>query len=118
MGTIFVENLLVTGVHGVLAEERERAQPFRIDLELTVDLDAAGVSDNLDDTVDYGTLSIAVARIVGEESYRLLERLARRIGDECLTDVRVERAVVTVRKLHAPLALHLDAVGVRLECSR
>ncbi|MFZ4585153.1 MAG: dihydroneopterin aldolase [Acidimicrobiia bacterium] len=118
MGTILVENLEVIGVHGVLPEERERAQPFRIDLELEVDLGRAGVTDDLTDTVHYGEVSEAVAAIVGGESYQLLERLATRVGEECLRDPRVVSAVVTIRKLRPPIPLSMDSVGVRIEANR
>ncbi len=118
MGAILVEGLEVLGVHGVLPEERERAQPFRVDLELAVDLTAAGRSDDLADTVDYGTLAERVAAIVSGESFALLERLAARIGEACFDDARVERVVVTVRKLRPPVPCALDTVGVRVDLTR
>lgn len=118
MGTILVEGIEALGVHGVLAEEHERAQPFRVDLELDVDLVDAGESDDLADTVDYGTVAEAAARVVRDESYRLLERLAARIAEVCLTDARVERATVTVRKLRPPIPAAVSTVGVRIEAVR
>ena len=56
MDRILVSGLREMGVHGVLAEEQERAQPFGVDLELLVDLAPAGASDALADTVDYGVV--------------------------------------------------------------
>ncbi|MGZ4677122.1 MAG: dihydroneopterin aldolase [Acidimicrobiia bacterium] len=114
MGTILVEGLEVLGVHGVLPEEQTRAQPFRIDLELTVDLDAAGASDDLTDTVDYGALIEAVARIVESERHQLLERLASRVAVVCREDARVTAVTVTVRKLRPPVPAAVDRVGVRI----
>ena len=75
MDRILVTGLEEMGVHGVLPEEQVRAQPFRVDLELLVDLAPAGASDALDDTVDYGVLIEAVSRIVSAERYQLLEKL-------------------------------------------
>ena len=66
MGKIIIMGLRELGVHGVLPEEQSRPQPFEVDVELEVDLDAAGQSDDLDDTVDYSAVSEAVSR-VGEE---------------------------------------------------
>ena len=54
--------LRVLGVHGVLPEEQVRAQPFEVDLELHVDLAAAGKSDDLADTVSYADVIDAVRR--------------------------------------------------------
>ena len=112
---ILISGLREMGVHGVLAEEQVRAQPFQVDLELIVDLAPAGASDALADTVDYGGLCDAVRRIVAEEHHQLLERLAARIADVCRADPRVQGVVVEVRKLQPPVAGQLDHVGVRIE---
>jgi dihydroneopterin aldolase len=112
-------DLRVTGVHGVLPEERERAQPFSLDVVAWVDTAAAQKSDDLADTVDYGALAQAAADIVGGRSYRLLEALAGRLADALLIlDPRLEAVEVTVRKLRPPLALDVGSTGVRVRRSR
>ncbi len=115
MDRILISGLREMGVHGVLPEEQLRPQPFEIDLELLVDVAAAGASDELEDTVDYGAVCDAVSRIVSSEQYRLLERLATRIADVCRADPRVVGAIVEVRKLHPPVRAMLDYVAVRVE---
>ncbi len=112
---ILISGLRVLGVHGVLPEERTRAQPFEVDLELTVDVAAAGASDALDDTVDYAAVAEGAAAVVRDERHQLLERLATRIAEVCRADERVTRVVVTVRKVRPPVSLELDHVGVRIE---
>jgi dihydroneopterin aldolase len=112
---ILIAGLRELGVHGVLPEEQLRPQPFEVEVELLVDATAAGESDDLDDTVDYGAVSEAVARVVASESYRLLERLATRIADVCRSDPRVVGVVVEVRKLHPPVRAAVDHVAVRIE---
>ncbi|MEI8000582.1 MAG: dihydroneopterin aldolase [Actinomycetes bacterium] len=114
MDRILVSGLRVLGVHGVLPEEKVRAQPFGIDLELHVDLAAAGASDVLADTVDYGGVARAVAAVVADERYELLERLAVRIIEVCKTDPRVSAVTVTLQKLRPPVPVALDSVGVRI----
>ena len=115
MDRVLISGLRVPGVHGVLPEEQTRAQPFEIDLELSVDLSSAGASDALADTVDYAAVADAAAAVVRDESYRLLERLVTRIAEVCRADDRVVAIVVTVRKVHPPVPLELDHVGVRIE---
>ena len=115
MDRILIAGLREMGVHGVLAEEQERAQPFRVDLELLVDVANAGSSDELGDTVDYGVICDAVRRVVANEHHQLLERLATRISEVCVSDVRVKGVVVEVRKLQPPIAGEIDYVGVRIE---
>jgi len=115
MDRVLITGLRESGVHGVLPEERTRAQPFEVDVELAVDVRAAGASDALGDTVDYALVADAVGRVVRDESYQLLERLATRIAEECRADERVVAVTVTVRKLEPPMDLTLDHVGVRIE---
>jgi 7,8-dihydroneopterin aldolase/epimerase/oxygenase len=116
---IEVRDLRVTGTHGVLPEERDRAQPFSVDIVAWVDMEAAQQSDDLADTVDYGALSQAAADVVGGRSYRLLEALAGRLASALLiVDPRLEAVEVTVRKLRPPLALDVGSTGVRVRRSR
>jgi dihydroneopterin aldolase len=112
---ILIAGLRELGVHGVLPEEQARPQPFQVDLELRVDTGPAGVSDDLDDTVDYSAVCEAVGRVVASERYQLLERLAARIAEVCRADPRVLGVVVEVRKLRPPVRAALEYVGVRIE---
>ncbi|MGE0877822.1 MAG: dihydroneopterin aldolase [Acidimicrobiia bacterium] len=100
---IEIRGLRVVGIVGVLPEERERAQPFEIDFDVVADLAAAGRSDALDDTLDYGALVDKAATVVRDEGWLLLERVAHRIAEELLADPRVESTTVTVRKLRPPV---------------
>jgi dihydroneopterin aldolase len=115
VGTIVIAGLRELGVHGVLPEEQTRPQPFEVDVELTVDLSAAGESDDLHDTVDYAAVAEAVSRVVSSERYQLLERLAARIAEVCRVDERVTAVTVTVRKLHPPVRAMVDHVAVCIE---
>jgi 7,8-dihydroneopterin aldolase/epimerase/oxygenase len=115
MDRIIIAGLRELGVHGVLAEEQARPQPFEVDIELSVDASSAGESDGLDDTVDYSAVVEAVSRVVRSERYQLLERLATRIAEVCRVDERVIAVTVTVRKLHPPVRAMVDNVAVRIE---
>jgi dihydroneopterin aldolase len=116
---IEIRDLRVTGIHGVLPEERDRAQPFSVDIVAWVDMEAAQQSDDLADTVDYAALAQAAADVVGGRSYRLLEALSGRLASALLiVDPRLEAVEVTVRKLRPPLALDVGSTGVRVRRSR
>jgi dihydroneopterin aldolase len=114
MGTIEVLGIRAVGRHGVLPEEQARSQPFEVDLRLEVDLTAAAASDRLEDTVDYGLVTEAVARTVELESFRLLERLADRIAAICVSLPAVTSVEVTVRKLRPPVPVQVGSVGVTI----
>ncbi|HUQ40626.1 MAG TPA: dihydroneopterin aldolase [Acidimicrobiales bacterium] len=111
---IELRGLRAVGTHGVGADEQARAQPFEIDLDVTVDLRAAAASDDVADTVDYGSLAELAAGVVSGERHALLERLAERIADVVLADARVESVTVVVRKLRPPVPVDLDTAGVRI----
>lgn len=91
------------GHHGVFEFERREGQTFVIDLVLGLDTAPAAASDDLHDTVDYGSLVAAVKAAVERDPVDLIETLARRVADICLLDVRVEWARVTVHKPDAPI---------------
>jgi dihydroneopterin aldolase len=94
--------------------EREVPQPLEIDLDVVVDLTAAGASDDLADTVDYGGLCDAVVASLAAPA-ALLEHLAERAGAAALAfDDRIDATVVVLRKLRPPVAHHLQTAGVRV----
>jgi dihydroneopterin aldolase len=102
------DELTVTGIecygyHGVFDHEKREGQPFVVDLTLGLDTRAAAASDDLRDTVDYGSLVAAVKAAVETEPVDLIETLAQRLADVCLRDVRVEWARITVHKPDAPI---------------
>lgn len=113
---IQLRGLRVLGTHGVLPEEKSRAQLFEVDLDLSVDLAVAGASDRLADTVDYAGITETVAGVVsGSSSYELLEALAHAIALAALaSDLRIAAVTVAVRKLSPPIPADITSVGVRI----
>ncbi|HYI61355.1 MAG TPA: dihydroneopterin aldolase [Acidimicrobiales bacterium] len=111
---ILLRGLTALGVCGALPEEQDRPQPLEVDVEIETDQAAAGESDALDDTVDYGAVCDLVERVITTERFHLLERLAARIAELILSDDRVDAVTVTVRKLRPPVAQLLDSSGVRI----
>jgi 7,8-dihydroneopterin aldolase/epimerase/oxygenase len=103
-----IDELTVTGIecyghHGVFDFERREGQTFLIDLVLGIDTAPAAASDDLQDTVDYGSLVASVQAAVEKDPVDLIETLAQRIADVCLSDDRVHWARVTVHKPDAPI---------------
>ena len=117
---IEIRDLRVTGTHGVLPEERERAQPFVVDITAWVDMTAPPSRATTWPTRSTTAPSPqAAADVVGGRSYRLLEALAGRLASALLiVDPRLEAVEVTVRKLRPPLALDVGSTGVRVRRAR
>jgi 7,8-dihydroneopterin aldolase/epimerase/oxygenase len=116
---IELRGMRLVGVVGVLPEERTRAQPLEVDLDLVVELAPAGASDDLRDTVDYGAVCDRVAATVGGGAPALLEHLAEDVAAAALdVDERIEAVTVALRKLRPPVAHDIASTGVRLTRTR
>jgi dihydroneopterin aldolase len=115
---IEVRALRLVGVHGLLPEERSRPQPFEIDLDLEVDMEAAGTSDSILDTADYGAAIDRAVAVVAGPPHDLLESLAAAIAGAVLQDAHVRSVTVAVRKLRPPVAHPVASTGVRITRAR
>jgi len=118
-----LDRLAVTGIeafghHGVLAAERRDGQLFSADVVLRLDTRDAARSDDLQDTVDYGTLVLKVKKAIESDPVDLIETLAERLADICLEDPRVRRAEVTLHKPGAPIEAPFDDVTLTITRSR
>ena len=115
---ITITGLRARGNHGVYDFERAQGQEFVVDLELELDLAPAAASDEVAETVHYGELADRVVAIVSGEPVNLIETLAARVLDACLTDPRVAGATVTVHKPGAPIPHEFADVSVTLHRRR
>lgn len=114
---IALMNMRFEGRHGVLEEERLQAQPFEVDVELSLDLAPAGVSDDLRRTVDYREVFEIVRETIEGPSRQLIESLAETIAARLLANfatVGVAEVLVRVRKPDVNLPGALDAASVEI----
>lgn len=102
------------GRHGYYDHEMLTQQPFEVDVELVLNLQPAGVDDDLTKSVDYARVYDAVRQIVESTSFRLLEALAEAISHELLADFEVNEVGVRVRKPNVRLGGPLDHAGVEI----
>tara|TARA_Y100001970_G_scaffold31798_2_gene39654 strand:- start:45291 stop:45668 length:378 start_codon:yes stop_codon:yes gene_type:complete len=111
---IQLRGLRVVCIVGVLPEERERPQPLEIDIDIYSDLSAAGHSDDLKDTIDYGAAAQSVAETCLSSQVQLLEHLAQLIADDLLKPVQVTAVDVTIKKLRPPIPLDINFTAVQV----
>lgn len=116
--TISVTGLRCRGHHGVFEHERRDGQDFVIDLTLGLDTQPAARTDDLRNTVDYGSLVARVRAAVEADPVDLIETLAARIADVCTADERVEWARITVHKPEAPIDATFDDVALTITRKR
>ena len=94
--TVQLRDLRLFGRHGVHAHEKENGQNFLFDVDLEVG--ERGVSDRLEDAVDYREVALAVQEVSDAHSYDLLEALGSAVADELLRRFGAERVLVRIVK--------------------
>jgi dihydroneopterin aldolase len=114
MDRIELKGLRVRGFHGVYEFERRQGQDFVVDVSLELALDRAAETDDVADTVHYGELASRLAEVVAGDPVNLLETLASRLLDVCMSEKRVNRATVTVHKPQAPIEQAFNDVSVTM----
>jgi len=117
------DELSITGIecfahHGVFDFERREGQIFVVDLVLGIDTSAAAASDDLEQTVNYGTLALDVKAAVERDPVDLIETVVQRIADVCLLESRVEWARVTLHKPDAPIDATYSDVALTITRTR
>jgi len=112
MHKIFVENLIVQGVHGVTLEEKKTPQSFKVDMWVEVDSDCFDNGDSIENTIDYRMMKQIAIAVIQEEHHNLLETIAQRIITLLYKDHCVRRVHVTVSK---PQRWDTGVPGVTIE---
>ncbi len=118
LDAIALRGIRARGRHGVLPAERELGQEFQVDVTLFLDTAPAAAGDDLALTVDYGELATRLSAVVEGEPVDLIETLAQRLADVCLSYERVEEVEVSVHKPAAPIPLPFDDVVVTIRRRR
>ena len=98
--------------------ERDHAQMLRLRLSVEVDLQNAGLQDDLQQAVDYVWLSELLREATRMGPYGLLESLALRILKAVLGDERIEAAEIELSKERCPLGEGFGPVAVILRRRR
>ncbi len=118
MGKIRLDNIRLFAFHGCLKEESVIGSDYRVDLEITADLERASRSDRLSDTVDYVALH-AIVREEMEVRSHLLEAVGARILDRIFKELpEVTSAEVSISKINPPIGGDVQQVTVILGKSR
>ena len=113
---IQIKDLHLRTIIGINDEERRNRQDVLINITLYADMRAAGRSDDINDAVNYRTITKQIIKLVETSSFFLVEKMAAEIAGICLAEPRVERAQVRVEK---PGALRFArSVGVEIERGR
>ena len=112
---ITIQNLEVFARHGVYPEENKLGQKFLLTAELYTDTRKAGMSDELTQSIDYGTVSRVATEFLQKNTYRLIETAAEQLAKELLLHTEHLQAVtLELKKPWAPVGLPLETVSVKI----
>jgi len=115
---IDLRGIAAHGHHGVFDHERRDGQTFVADVSLGVDLAEAAENDDLAATVDYGKITQGIHDVITGDPADLIESVALRMVDLCLSHPLVRWASVTVHKPEAPIEVTIEDVSVTIERSK
>lgn len=119
MDKIYVNKMQFYGYHGVYEEENKLGQRFFVDVVLEMDTRPAGVSDDLQLTVNYAQVYELTKSIMEGKRVKLLEKLAELIANELLSNFQMVHAVtIKVTKPDPPIPGFYDSVAVQIRRER
>ena len=116
---IHIDRLEGFAHHGVYPEETRNGQIFYVNAVLYTDMDRACISDELEDTVDYGGVCHFITGWMQDNTCKLLEAAAGRLSEALLLKYGMLSAVrLEIVKPFAPVRLPFEEISVRVYRSR
>ncbi len=115
---IILDSMVFSGTHGVYEEEQLQPQPFEVDVELALNLQPAGLSDDLKQTIDYAAVFETCRQIVESTRFNLVEALAEAIAQEILAGFPTDEVTIRIRKPKVRLGGRLRSAGVEIRRRR
>ena len=118
MDTLTVQGIEVYGYTGYFQEEQVLGQWFSVDLSFRLNLQTAGTSDELGDTLDYSQAVSLVQDLVKHRKFKTIEALAAAIADQLLTDTIAQEVTVRLTKCHPPIPDFSGRIVLEISRSR
>ena len=108
-----MRDLKIPAMIGVYDFEKDAHQLVCINVDLTTDDKGAPLDDDFNNTVSYETTVIGIKNIIAAGHINLVETLADKIAEFCLSDARVHSVKVNVEK--PDIIPEAAGVGVEIE---
>lgn len=113
MDEILIEDLKVFAYHGLLDFEKEQGQDFYITVQLHLNTQKAGITDNLEHSINYAEICEKIHSFTQNNRFNLIEALAESIADMLLENYEIlQSANVTVKKPNAPINKEFKCISV------
>jgi len=111
--TTFVRDLELPAKIGVHSHEKIDSQVVRINVDMRSLEDNTPLNDDLRNVLCYEYVVNGITDIIAEGHINLVETLAERIAEFCLSDRRVNNVKVRIEKPH--IIAEAASVGVEIE---
>ena len=113
---IFIRELEISAIIGILPHERSTPQPVIINLEIATDIHQAAQSENIVNTLDYAAIAETITAFVGKSQFQLLETLAEKTAELILQKFKATWLRLEIAK---PQAIkNAKQVGIIIERSK
>ena len=114
---IHIRDLLVRGILGIKPDERKKRQDILLNATLWGDTRPAAKSENIEDAINYRTVTKAIIAHIEQSQPFLVERLVAELAKICFeSDTRIQAVEITVEK---PGALRFArSVGITIYRTR
>lgn len=115
MDCIKIRQLEVFAYHGCNEEEKINGQKFYVDADLYADVKTPGLSDNLDETINYSKACKFINKFMTDNRFDLIEAVAEQTTRALLKEFPKIRAIdFTINKPNAPIKLPFGNVAVSI----
>ena len=96
--SIIIQEIVASCILGVFPHERDTPRKVLINLELHLDLRKSAITDDLSDTIDYDGLIKKLKSKIELTEFKLIEKLAEYVAEQCLKENTIEHVTVEIHK--------------------
>lgn len=109
---VFIDNIKLHARHGVLPQEQLTGNDYLVSVDAEVDVSASLTTDDVADTVDYGTMFAIVRQQMAVPS-KLIEHVGGRIATALFERFpTINTLHVRIEKINPPMGANCHSAGI------
>jgi len=108
LSKITIVDLEVHYCIGVTEQERAKPQRLLLTVDMSFDFSSASVSDRIEKTIDYYSVTQDLLKFGEGRSWKLLEKLVANVADRVLDEYRPQAIMVEAKKFAIPQARYVS----------
>lgn len=111
-----LKNLRLKTIIGIHAWENDIDREIIINIEIKLSEQPVIASQNIEDTIDYDTITTQIKNLISHNRFGLIETMTKAILDKIMEDERIQRCKVEIDKVGAIESL--ESASITLEKTR